>query len=260
MDILSFLVTYIVRPLAILVVGKVLVDVVMKLFNKVSDKAKVEVGMKGFLGKIVKVIVWVFVGLIVAESLGIDTTSLVAVISVVSLALSLSFQSLMTNLISGAVILITKPFVVGNYVDVAGTSGTVDSVSLFKTILRTPDNKKVMIPNANIDTSNIINYSSEEFRRVDVNMKVSADNKHSEVVAALSAALKDIEDIVVGDGYGTQVVATGFADNGVEYSARAWVRSEDYWKVYFAMIENIRESFDNNSISGPAIRNSISGK
>lgn len=139
------------------------------------NKSQLDQSITGFIGKALKIALWVLTLIIVIDALGVDTTSLVALVSVVSLALSLAFQNIMTNIFSGVLLLFSKPFVVGDFVTISGVSGTVKEITLIRTTLATPDNKIELIPNGSIDAANITNYSAEAFRRVEIKVSVSYD-------------------------------------------------------------------------------------
>ena len=179
--------------------------------------------------------------IIVANALGINTSSLVALVSVVGLALSLSVQNILSNLFTGLTLLITKPFAAGDFVEVAGKTGLVKTVGLFYTQLDTLDNVAVSIPNADVTASSVSNYSREELRRVDRTFTTSYDCSTDEVKAAIADAIAKDARILTDPAPFVRLL--DYKGSTVEYVVRVWCKGPDYWDVYFALNENVRESF-----------------
>ncbi len=233
-SILSAIVTFLIC----LIVIKILMKTVDKLLTK---SAKLDGTLKGFVRSAINILLWILAVIIVANALGINTTSLVALVSVVGLALSLSVQNILSNLFSGLTLLITKPFAAGDFVEVAGKSGLVKTVGLFYTQLDTLDNVAVSIPNSDVTASSVNNYSREPLRRVDRTFTVSYDNSTEAVKAAvLDAVAKDSR--ILSDP-APFVRLLEYKGSTVEYVVRVWCKGADYWDVYFDLNENVRESF-----------------
>jgi small conductance mechanosensitive channel len=195
---------------------------------------------------VVKVILYLIALLIVAQSLGIDVTSLVAVFSLAGLAISLSVQNSLSNLASGVLMLITKPFSVGDYIEAGGIGGTVSEISFIHTKLLTADKKIIFVPNSDIASSKIINYSSEPFRRVDLNFTASYDAPIEKVKEALLNAVNDCK--IFCDEPAAFVNVLSYQSSSIEYTVRAWCKNEDYWTGYFSLMENVKKEFDLNEI------------
>ena len=226
----------------------IVINLLMKATDKLLEKSKKLDGtLKGFVRGAVKTVLWVLAVLIVAQALGIPTTSLVAVVSIAGLALSLSLQNILSNLFSGLTLLVTKPFTAGDFVEVAGKTGIVKTVGLFYTQLDTLDNVAVSIPNGDVTSSSVNNYSREPLRRVDRTFTVSYDNSTEAVKAAvLDAAAKD--ERILSDP-APFVRLLDYKGSTVEYVVRVWCKGADYWDVYFNLNENVRESFAAHGVS-----------
>lgn len=240
---------FIAKPILILVVGKILTQILLKLMKGIMDKTGLEEGIKGFTLTAVRIALWIIIAITVVDALGIDTTSLVAIVSVVSLALSLSVQDILTNVFSGIIILLSKPFVVGDYVDAAGVSGTVKAISIMRTTLVTPDNKIQLVPNGDIEVKNITNYSKEPMRRVELKVSASYDASTAAVKAAVLEVVNRDERIVQEGDFAPFVRINDYKSNDIEYVIRVWVDNAEYWNVYFDTLEAIRESFAKHGIA-----------
>ena len=222
------------------------------LLTKLTDKLlgrskKIDGTLGGFIRSAVRGVMWILTVIIVADALGIPTTSLVALVSVVGLALSLSVQNIMSNLFSGITLLITKPFVAGDFVDIAGKTGTIKSLGLFYTMMDTVDNTVINIPNGDVTAASIVNYSKEALRRVDMKFCASYDDATEKVKAAiLEAAAEDTRIIAEPAPF---IALSQYKDSCIEYVVRLWCKNSDYWDVYFGMNERVRAAFDRNGIS-----------
>lgn len=247
-DKISGIALFIAKPLVILIVCKFIINALMKIAGGVMAKTKLDEGIQGFAKSAIKIGLWVLTLIFVADSLGVNTASLVALMSVASLALSLSVQGLFTNVFSGITILMTKPFVVGDYVEVAGVAGTVKDISLMRTTLTTPDNKIELIPNGDIAAQNIINYSTAPLRRVDLKVSASYDSTTEQVKAAVMDVINADSRIKQDEGHEPFVRISNYNSNDIEYTIRVWVDNADYWGVYFDTLENIRESFAKHGV------------
>ena len=229
-----------VPAVVVLVIGLLVIRVVMALVTKLLDNTKLEKAAHGLIKSVARVVLYVLLGLIVADAVGIDVTSIIALASVLTLAVSLSVQNLLTNVLGGFTLLYTHPFKSGDYVEVAGKSGTVQEISMTYTKLATPDNKIISIPNASVVAGDIINYTVSGTRRVDVAVQAVYTENSQKVIDALIQAgtvdkvLLDPAPLAVIDSY---------TDNGIRYALRVWTKTEDYWDVYYVINQNIRDIF-----------------
>ena len=237
-------VSFIVKPIIILVACKFIIAALLKVVLGVMNKSHLDKGITGFIGKALKIFLWVLALIIAADSLGVDTTSLVALVSVVSLALSLAFQNIMTNIFSGVIILFSKPFSVGDFVTISGVSGTVKEITLMRTTLTTPDNKVELIPNGSIEAANITNFSAESLRRVEIKVSVSYDAPTETVKAAVMEVIdKDTRVLRTDEAKAPFVRLSNYNANDIEYTIRVWTENANYWGVYFDTLEALHESF-----------------
>ena len=234
-----------VPAVAVLVIGLLVIRVVMALVNKLLENTKLEKAAHGLIKSVVRVVLYVLLGLMVADALGIDVTSIIALASVLTLAVSLSVQNLLTNVLGGFTLLYTRPFKSGDYVEVAGKSGTVQEISMTYTKLATPDNKIISIPNASVVAGDIINYSVAGVRRVDVAVQAVYSENTQKVIDALIQA-GTVDKVMLDPA--PMAVIDSYADNGIRYSLRVWTKAEDYWDVYFVINQNIRDIFEAQGI------------
>ena len=237
--------TNLVPAVAILIIGLLVIRIMMVLVQKLLDKTKLEKAAHGLIKSVARVVLYVLLGLMVADALGIDVTSIIALASVLTLAVSLSLQNALTNVFGGFTLLYTHPFKSGDFVEVAGKTGTVQEISMTYTKLATPDNKIISIPNSSVVSGDIINYTVAGVRRVDVSIQTVYSEPSQKVMDALVQAgtvdkvLLDPAPVAVIDSY---------ADNGIRYSLRVWTKAEDYWDVYFVINQNIRSIFEAQDI------------
>lgn len=226
----------------------IVINLILRLLSRALGSAKrMNQTMKGFLLSAVKIALWVIAIIIVAGQLGIPTASLVALLSVAGLALSLSVQGVLGNLFSGLTLLMTHPFDEGNFVEIAGKTGTVKNVGLLYTTIDTLDNVVISIPNGDVVGSSITNYSAEPLRRVDMLFSASYDEPTEKVKAAIREVID--ADSRILDTPAPFVALNAYKDSTVEYVVRVWVKNADYWDVHFALNENVRESFAKNGVA-----------
>ncbi|MBR3292988.1 MAG: mechanosensitive ion channel family protein [Oscillospiraceae bacterium] len=222
---------------------KILTAVTDRLFAKAR---RLDATLSKFLRKAIHVLLWVLAGILIANALGVNTASLVALLSVVGLALSLSIQNVTANLFSGVTLLATKPFIAGDFVEVAGRTGRIKAVGLFYTELDTADNVAVSIPNGDVTASAINNYSREPLRRVDQYFSASYDDDTETVRAAILEAAAEDEKILQEPAPFVRLSA--YEASSVKYVCRVWCRNADYWEVLFGMNERVRESFRRHGV------------
>ena len=235
-------VSSLLSALLTLVICFIIIKIITAGVNKALGKSKkLDATLRGFVTSAIKAVLWVIALIIVANALGINTSSLVALVSVVGLALSLSVQNILSNLFSGLTLLITKPFAAGDFVEVGGKTGLVKTVGLFYTQLDTLDNIAVSIPNSDVTAASVLNYSREELRRVDRTFTTSYENTTEEVKAAIADAIAKDERILQDPAPFVRLI--DYKGSTVEYVVRVWCKSADYWDVYFNLNENVRESF-----------------
>ena len=229
-----------VPAVVILIIGLLAIKIVMVLLTKLLNNTKLEKAAHSLIKSVARVVLYVLLSLMVADALGIDVTSIIALASVLTLAVSLSIQNILANVFGGFTLLYTHPFKSGDFVEVAGKSGTVQEISMTYTKLATPDNKIISIPNSSVVAGDIINYTVSGTRRVDVQVRAVYTESSQKVIDALIQAgtvdkvLLDPAPMAVIDSYG---------ENAINYSLRVWTKSEDYWDVYFIINQNVRDIF-----------------
>lgn len=235
------------KALIVLFICLAVAKVVIKVVCKALDKNEhIEKGLHTFINSVVKIIVYFIVVLIVAETVGIPITSLVALFSVVGVAVSLSIQGALSNLASGVMLFVTKPFESGDYIEAAGISGTVQEIRLTYTKLITPSNQVILVPNSEMCSSKITNYSAETTRRFEIKVTTSYDAKIKDVKDAINKVLSEDKRVLTEPS--PFVRLSEYKDSSIEYTVRGWTNLSDYWDTYFDVLENIKYEFDNRNI------------
>lgn len=228
------------KVILIAVVGSVLIRLINRTLKKILENSKLEKAAHSLIRTLVKTILYVLLGLILASSLGIDVTGIVALASVASLAVSLALQNMLANVIGGFTLLYTHPFSSGDYVEIAGQSGTVMEVGIAYTRLTTPDNKLVAIPNNAVVSAEIVNYTATGTRRVEVNISASYDTDPDAVVEALLEAARDERVLPDPAPFAT---LTTYGESAIGYTLRVWVKTDDYWDVHHKINRQIIDLF-----------------
>lgn len=228
-----------------LVVGFLVINLATNLLKKTLERSKLEKAAHSMIVSVARVVLYLLLIMNVASALGIDITGVVALASVLTLAVSLAMQNMLTNIVGGLTILSTHLFRSGDYVDIGGQSGTVDEISMTYTRLMTPDNKVIYIPNSTVSGAQITNYSSTGTRRVDFDVSASYDMEPESVIESLIQA--GMVDKVLADPAPFAAV-TSYGDSAVNYTLRVWVKTEDYWDVYFLVNKRIKGVFAENGI------------
>ena len=238
-----------IAAIAIFVVGQFIAKIIKKIIAKILNKRGVDLAVISFVASLTYGLVLMVAVIAAISHLGFNTTSLVAIIGAAGLAIGLALQGSLSNFASGVLIISLRPFKSGDFVQVSGISGIVEEILIFSTTLRTGDNKSVIIPNGSITSGTITNYSAKPTRRIDLIIGVSynanlAQTKQvlSDVVTRHALILKD-QAITIG--------VSELADNSVNLVVRPWVKSEDYWPVYFDLLENIKVALDEAGIEIP---------
>ena len=239
----------IIFALLIFIIGKFLVNVITNLVKKLMAKAKMDTILVNFISSIIKSVLLLFVVIASLNQLGVDTTSLIALIGAAGLAIGLALQGSLQNLASGVMLIVFRPFTAGDFVEAGGTMGIVEEIGIFTTMMRTGDNKEVIVPNGQIFSGIITNYSKRDTRRVDMVFGIGYGDdirKAKEIISSIISA----DERILKDP--APLVAVGeLADSSVNFNVRPWVKSGDYWGVYFDLNEKIKMAFDENGISIP---------
>ncbi len=239
----------IVIAIVIFAIGWWVAGVAGRFVKKLMTKANIDPGLVNFTGSVVNVGVIVFVGMAALERMGIATTSFIAVLGALGLAIGFALQGALSNFAAGALMLIFRPIKVGDMVEVAGTFGHVEEIQIFNTVVLTPDNKTVIIPNGQITAASMVNYSTKGLIRIDMVFGIGYGDD-------LLKAKRVLEEIIVADDRVVKdpapaVTVMELADNSVNFAFRPFVDPELYWGVYFDMTERVKLRFDAEGISIP---------
>ena len=235
--------------LVIYFIGRWLIGRLVKLVNKVCEKRDVEISLQQFFKNMIKVVLYICLALTIIGILGINTTSLVAMFASASLAIGMALSGTMQNFAGGVMILLLRPYRVGDYVEAQGQAGTIKEISLFNTIITTVDNKTIYVPNSSISTGIINNYSQAATRRVDWNITISYGND-VEVARRVLIEMISSDKRVMQDP-APVVYLTSLGDSAVNISARAWVNNADYWGVFFDINERIYNELPKHGLNFP---------
>lgn len=241
--------TNIIFALLIWIIGRKVAKVILNVIEKGFAKAKMDTVLSDFLASIIGALLTAFIAIAALGQLGVETTSLVAILGAAGLAIGLSLQDSIKNFAAGVMIIINKPFSAGDFVEVAGVAGSVDKVSVFSTIISTPDNREIIVPNGSIFGDVITNYSARDTRRVDLVVGIGYDDdilKAKEILLEILA-----NDSRILDDPAPAVAMGELADSSVNFNVRPWVKSGDYWGVYSAVLEQVKLRFDAEGISIP---------
>ncbi len=239
----------ILLALVVLVVGLYAIKWVVKLVDKAFERVDFDPSLEGFIISLVSVGLKIILLVSVAGMLGFQTTSLVAMLGAMAFAVGMALQGSLANFAGGVLLLVFKPFKVGDYIEAQGHSGKVKEVQIFQTTLTTPDNKKIIIPNGDLSNGSIINYSAMDKRRVSLIFGIGYNDdlkKAKEILAKIVEA----ESRILAEPE-PQIVVGNLGDNAVEIYCRVWVKTDDYWDVHFNMTEEVKLAFDKEGINFP---------
>ena len=239
----------IAMAIVIYIIGRMVVGFILSIFRRLMAKSKYDAMLVDFLESIISAILMLFVIVASLNQLGVDTTSLVAILGAAGLAIGLSLQDSLKNFAAGVMLLVFKPFKSGDFVEAGGTAGSVNKIGIFTTTMTTPDNKEIIVPNGGIYGGNITNFSAKETRRVDMVVGIGYD-------ADLRKAKQILQEMVAADERilkdpAPQVAVSELADSSVNFVVRPWVKASDFWAVKFDFTEAVKVRFDQEGISIP---------
>lgn len=237
--------------LIIYLIGKKIIKIIIKLIDRTLDKTGADIGVVNFINSVVRILLYIVLALIIGGQFGVSTTSVVALVGSAGLAISLALQGSLSNFAGGVLLLILKPFKIGDYIieQSTGNEGTVTDIDIFYTKLLTVDNKMVAMPNGNLINSSITNVTNEDFRRLDIIVGISYDSD-------MKKAKGIIMDILKSDPSGVHdkemvVFVSDLADSAVMIGGRMWVKTEEYWQARWRVIEEVKLEFDKHKITIP---------
>ena len=229
----------------ILVLGILVIRIVMVIVKGTLEKSKLEKAAHTLILSLCRAVLYVLLGLMSASAVGIDVTGIVALASVLTLAVSLALQNMLANIIGGFTILYTSPFHSGDFVEIAGQSGTVKEINMTYTMLVTGDNRQVSIPNSAVVAAQIVNYTAEGSRRMDITVSASYNAPTQKVIDALVLAGTVDNALLEPSPF---AAVTAYGDSAIQYVLRLWAKSEDYWDVYWLVMQRVKDIFDEQGI------------
>jgi len=235
--------------IAIIFVGRIVVKWVVKLLGKMMAKSDLDEILINFVSSIAKAVLLLLIFIAALNQIGVDTTSLIALIGAAGLAVGLALQNSLQNFAAGVMMIVFRPFKLGDFVEAGGVVGVVEQISIFSTMMKTADNREIIVPNGQIYASAITNYSARETRRIDLVFGIGYDDDML-VAKKIMESILEAHDLVL-EQPAAGVAVTELADSSVNFNVRPWVKSEDYWAVRSDLIEQIKLAFDENNISIP---------
>ncbi len=238
-----------VTAIVIFYVGRIVVRLVTRTLRRVMNAREVDKTLVSFISNLVNMILMVIVAIAAIGALGVQTTSFIAIIGAAGLAVGLALQGSLSNFASGVLIIIFRPYKVGDFIEAAGVAGSVVEVQILTTVFKTGDNKQIVVPNSQVMGGVITNYSANDTRRVDMVVGVSYDDDLDKTRSTLEELIA-ADDRILGDPAPT-IAVSELADSSVNFVVRPWVRTADYWGVKFDLTEAIKKRFDQEGISFP---------
>lgn len=230
-----------------IVVGFIVAKLIIAILDKAVSKLRVEKTLLRFFRSVIRVIVYFIWILVVAQEANFDAKYIVALASVLSAAFALAAQGSLSNLFGGMLLLMSKPFLVGDYVIAGGVEGTVLEIGMLNTQINTVDNKRVCVPNSTISGATITNCSTEGKRRVDMEFTAGYEASVDKVKRAITEAISEL-DKVINEPAPPFVRISAYRDSSIAYIVRVWCLTADYWDLYYDLLEKVKESFDRNGI------------
>jgi len=235
--------------LIVVIVGKQLVKILLKVIKVALEKANTEETVRIFIANLLNTVFTVIIFVAAINQLGVETTSIIALLGAAGLAIGLSLQGSLANFAAGILIVIFRPYKVGDYIEAGTNVGTVKDIQIFSTVLRTPDNKSIVVPNGSIMDGSITNYSEQPTRRIDIIASCSYEDDLDKVKEVLQTILDNEERILTEPK--PQIAVSELAESSVNLIVRPWVNSSDYLPVMYSLLEDIKKTFDKKGISIP---------
>lgn len=235
--------------LAIFIIGRMIAKLITKAFRKAINRESIDDALEDFLGNILYALLMVSVILAALDTLGVNITSLLAIVGAAGLAIGLALKDSLGNFAAGVMLIIFRPFTKGDFVEAAGVSGKVDEIRIFNTVLTTPDNKQITIPNALINADAITNYSALDQRRVDLVIGVGYDDDLKLARDVITRVVTSHDKVL--DDPAFAIFVSELADSSVNFNVRPWCRTADYWDVYGDLLESIKVELDAAGLNIP---------
>jgi small conductance mechanosensitive channel len=241
--------------IVVLLIGLWLIKVLVKFIRKAMEAGGTDASLQKFLLSLISILLKALLLISVASMIGIATTSFVAILGAAGLAIGMALSGNLSNFAGGVLILFLKPFKVGDFINAQGHAGVVHEIQVFHTILKTPDNKTIIIPNGALSNGSIINFSTESQRRVDLTFGVSYQDDIKKAREVLQQAVNSDPKVLKSPA--PEILVSQLGNNAVNFEARAWCKTDDYWDVYFKMHENVKLAFDKAGVSIPFAQQDI---
>jgi|TARA_B100001996_G_scaffold1770_1_gene1642 small conductance mechanosensitive channel len=235
--------------LCILIIGRQVVKILIKIISSALERSNTEDTVRIFVTNLLNTLLMIVIFIAAINQLGIETTSIIAVLGAAGLAIGLALQGSLSNFAAGILIVIYRPYKVGDYIQADNHLGTVDDIQIFSTVLRTPDNKVVVVPNGSIMNGSIVNFSNQEERRIDIVIGCSYDDDIDKVKAVLADVLSK-DDRILSEPK-PRIALSELADSSVNFIVRPWVKNSEYIDVLYSLLEEIKKRFDQEGISIP---------
>lgn len=233
----------------IFIAGRFLISVINRLVAQMMERRKIDATIQSFLRSFINILLTILLLISVVSALGVNTTSFAALLASAGVAVGMALSGNLQNLAGGLIILLFKPYKVGDYVDAQGVNGTVKEIQIFHTVLITPDNKIIYVPNGSLSSGSVTNYSLSQLRRVDWTVGVEYGTEIEKVRQTVLDLIKKDSRILTDPA--PFIALSALADSSVNITIRVWVKNEDYWGVFFDMNQNIYEVFNREGISFP---------
>jgi small conductance mechanosensitive channel len=235
--------------LSILIIGRQVVKILIKVISTALERSNTEDTVRIFVTNLLNTLLMIVVFIAAINQLGIQTTSIIAVLGAAGLAIGLALQGSLSNFAAGILIVIYRPYKVGDYIQADNHLGTVNDIQIFSTVLKTPDNKLVVVPNGSIMNGSIVNFSNQDKRRVDIIASCSYEDDIDKVKSVLADILSK-DDRILNEPK-PRIAVSELADSSVNFIVRPWVKNSDYLDVYYSLLEEIKKRFDQEGIAIP---------
>jgi len=239
----------VLAAVVIFIIGRWIAKLCKHIFRKVMTKRDVDATITSFIGDLTYILLLAFFVIAALGTLGVQTTSFIAVLGAAGLAVGLALKDSLANFAAGFMMILFRPFSVGDYIEGAGTAGTVEKTHIFNTQLKTPDNKTVIVPNVSLTSGNIVNYSTKETRRVDMTFGIGYDDDIDKAKAIIEEMIHSDKRVLPEPA--PVIAVAALADSSVNIVARPWVKSSDYWGLFFDLTEKLKKRFDEEGVSIP---------
>lgn len=235
--------------IVVLIIGLWIIKGIIKLVRKNMEKRDVDATLRQFLGSMLSMILKILLIITVISMMGVEMTSFVAILAAAGFAIGMALSGTLQNFAGGVMLVIFKPFKVGDFIDAQGYMGTVKEIQIFNTIMKTPDNKTIIIPNGGLSTSSMTNFSTEPQRRVDFTFGIGYDDDIDKAKGLIEGLIK-ADDRIFKDP-APFIAVSELADSSVNFAVRVWADAANYWGIFFDLTENVKKTFDKEGISIP---------